>query len=367
MYKLFSIAVLTLAVARVGAMQVDDKPKKAKKEAPAQTDWWKNLTLEKRAELKAKAAKLKAKAAAKAKSKQSEHGQDQSVYGGSKSGVFYKTIRAKAIPEPVTVPDLGKSDKKADDKETSIPTHRNWHSVTPEQEVEADKLIQDILTKWSRTTQFSASYKMEHASGQARRDLDGKNWEWVTRTDMLGTYDLKNDNGKIRVRMEVQPGDGLQPIYESQPQSFITTNWLDGDYMYSLEHVGDQYAAEKLEQRKGSLWAMGGEDLLKNMKLRYKLRVEPPGKLGDRDVLIIDGVTRLGDEKASLATHWFDKESGVLLKVATYEYRHRLKMRITLDDLNLKPEFPFNHFKYSAPKGVRLVDKTRKTSSATGG
>lgn len=372
MYKQFLIVLFALAVVPVAAVRADDKPKKADekpkkaadnpkadepKDAAAGDIDWKNLTPE-------EVAELKERAAAQAKRKRAkDRAKGVDLVGPS---TVHHSMRATATPAPATVPKPDKVEPKTTEaKETPKPAPQKWQIVSPEEEAEADKLIKTILAKWSQTKKFSAKYRKDRATGQLKGDLDGTNWEYVTLTETQGTYDLKKDKGKVLVRMEIQVGDAYERIDDSKPRKFHVTNWFDGDYLYSLRKWEDQYAAEKREQTQGGLMIMGGEDFFKELKRNYKLRVREPRKLGDRDVVILEGVTKLGEEKAGLALHWFDKESGILLKLATYEFRRRPKWSITLEELNLNPVFPANHFKFAAPQGVHLRDLTKNFSSPT--
>ena len=59
-----------------------------------------------------------------------------------------------------------------------------------------------------------------------------------------------------------------------------------------------------------------------------------------------------------MTDHYFDKETGILLKMVTEDTLAKTKHSFALSDVKLNVEFPDDHFTFTPPEGVEVQDLT---------
>ena len=214
-----------------------------------------------------------------------------------------------------------------------------------------------LLARWNDIRSFSAklSTSFEQREG-AKMRFEGE-----------GTYDYLTKDGKTFIRSKqardvyvdaggakATDGTALDRIFTGQRLLKI----LDGDYVYEVDVRHEQFGGlvvKKLLPHPLAIQFAGGKTLFKWLDQADELRLLPDETLDGKQVYVFETVTLTGRMKTLC---FFDKETGILLKLTSEGEQPSLKSTFALSDIQLNVPFSDDHFTYTAPSGVEVQDLT---------
>jgi len=149
-------------------------------------------------------------------------------------------------------------------------------------------------------------------------------------------------------------------IYYDQTKRYQTMETLDilvdGEFMYSTLHQPKHWVATKTAYDPLQILPFGGPLLWKDLTEHYALSLQPDELHLDRPVVVIQGLPIDGDN--FISRHYFDKESGIRVKLTHVDSEGRTKLSIEVTEMTLNTTFPEGHFTFVLPEKATLVDKT---------
>jgi hypothetical protein len=236
---------------------------------------------------------------------------------------------------------------------------RAWMPGQPEPVVPAEvRAVRDeMITAWQGVEAVSAEVEtyMSSALGQPGMTAGG------------GTYDLSKRGGTLRIRFAMNNELRLNLADAKETEHFFAIEalrWLvDGDMIYHSYHqpdfkrVGETVArATKEKYSPDKVVQIGGKALFDQLERDFDLQRLPDIEYEGRQVYVLRGNARGGDWHS---LHYFDKESGIRVRMVENDADGSASLRITLKDVNLTPAFEPDHFTFTPHKDVEIEDLTQ--------
>lgn len=214
-----------------------------------------------------------------------------------------------------------------------------------------------ILAKWEKVQAFSAHIRIETGTGKVISKSGGGKWEPQMHVRGEGIYECFKKDGKSLIRMELDGESPVRHIGDGGPSRSSILRLYDGEFVYSVGKEGGQTHASKVNRPDDDFILLGGPELFKKLRRQFILSRQPDETLGTRKTVVLEGRPKKGDGKT---LYWFDKETGILVKLAMFNRTGNLQNRLTLDEINMDPKFSPKRFVFIPPKGVEVKDLTKR-------
>lgn len=206
---------------------------------------------------------------------------------------------------------------------------------------DVEKQIKDA---YGKLKSYSASLKSETDYDQGGTKLN---------MTMTGNFEAKNgEEGKRMYRMEgstkttidgnEHPGMGAQDLLVV----------CDGEFTYQLHTAMGQKQAAKTKADADALpWAEQKDD--------YEFKVLDSEKVDGEDAFVVEATPKNpGAAGAAKTVYYVRKDIGTLVKQVAYDKDGKVLNTTTFSDVKVNPDIPDDHFKFQAPEGVEVVDRT---------
>jgi outer membrane lipoprotein-sorting protein len=208
-------------------------------------------------------------------------------------------------------------------------------------------VIAELTARWDELQAFSAAVATElpQAAGNPGKTQGKGTYEWSKRGEKrLIRFGLVNtlriETGEAKT---FRTGEILVFVY-------------DGEFLYSqLQQPKTFKQTTKFRYEPERVLQIGGKDLFRGLLESNSLKLQPEEMVDGRAVYVIESTSTTGKGSAVL---YFDKQTGVLLKMMERDETGKATLTLTLSDFNTNPEFSEDHFTYKLPEGFELIDKT---------
>jgi len=203
-----------------------------------------------------------------------------------------------------------------------------------------------LLEKWNRIGAFSATVTSLVSVGPP----DGR---FHRRGD--GRYDFLRKDGKELIRfvehnlhtVHREEGDGAS-------RETVETV-VDGESAYVITERGGRARAVKYPVDKAPVMRLGGERYLDLLSHGYDIKVLPTEVVNGRPAHVLQAIPKRG---AGKIYHYVDQETGMALKTSVDNEPAQAQTVVTITEVNFGVTFNENHFRFSPPPGVTVVDGT---------
>lgn len=221
--------------------------------------------------------------------------------------------------------------------------------------VEVEEAAEKLVEAQGKLKSFSAALKSKH--------MVSKSMNYVSE----GHLDWKRDGDKILFNQEVHRTGTHDFEGEKMIVKEHRSTVCDGKNVYMINHengnvIRQNYNPESFETLDvgvilDSLWARHSE-----------LKVLDDEKVGGRDCFKLEGTDDWNDDEGSeddpminITRHvyWFDKETGMLIKMAGYDKKGTEAQVREYSNVKINPDIKEDRFAYKAPANVNLVDHTQ--------
>jgi len=177
-------------------------------------------------------------------------------------------------------------------------------------------------------------------------------------TSGKGTIELLRHEGKVLWRLEQKTATVTEIAGQKQNMEVTTLAVTDGEFTYVLmEQSGQkQVIKSKAESAQPTL---ANKETFEQLHKDSELRLLPEAKLDGRSAYVIEATPKDKSDPMARQTLWFDKESGMLLKMEVVDEQGRPLHTSTFSNyktnVTLKPE----RFRFQPPEGVPVIDMTQ--------
>jgi outer membrane lipoprotein-sorting protein len=179
------------------------------------------------------------------------------------------------------------------------------------------------------------------------------------KTTGKGKYYLQKQDGKTRINFELR---NTLFIDQQEGNKLVTgeiLHWLiDGDYLYTFTNQPGFMQASKKKLDYGEVLQIGGPVLFLDLLTNNKLSLLPEEMVEGRAVRVVLATPNDGAWKTA---HYFDKATGIRLKMEETDATGKTTLRITLTDFDLESSISDSKFIFTVPEGVKFVDETAQT------
>ncbi len=209
--------------------------------------------------------------------------------------------------------------------------------------------VDELLAAWDKTPAIVAEVKTDIPEVAGNK---GK-------TTGTGTYKLQKDSGKILINFELRnsleiPQDGGVTLLSAEYLLRI----IDGKYLYMFTNQPGHMEATKKKLDYGEVLLIGGRELFRDLIARNTLSLLPEEMLEGRATRVILAIPKDGTWKTR---HWFDKATGVRLKMEETDAHGQDTLLVELSGLDVSSSFAPETFVFTVPEGVKFVDETAQT------
>ena len=177
-----------------------------------------------------------------------------------------------------------------------------------------------------------------------------------------GQYDFLNDNGHTSIRFKLTNMLRIKAPEEEGNVEYWTAERLifvtDGAVLYRFVEQSKHKTVTKVEYNPDDILQVGGRRLLDALQRDNRLSLMPDQTLQGKDVYVIEAESLVGGAKS---IHYFDKETGIRLKMAELDQSGKDFLTITLSEVDLSPQFEPDHFTMTPSDDVEWVDETSGT------
>ena len=208
-------------------------------------------------------------------------------------------------------------------------------------------VIAELTARWDELQAFSAAVATElpQAAGNPGTTQGKGTYEWSKRGEKrLIRFGLVNT-------LRIETGEA-KAILTGEILIFL----YDGEFLYSqLQQPRIFKQTTKSRYEPDRVLQIGGKDLFRGLSETNSLKLRPEEMVDGRAAYVIETTPTTG--KGS-TVHYFDKQTGVRLKMIEGDETGKATFTLTLSDLNTSHEFSEDYFTYKLPEGFELIDKT---------
>jgi len=258
-------------------------------------------------------------------------------------------VRYTACNKPTIVPPPQGDGRPARVSEPTTAPARTVDDMPRASNPAVAAAIDELLAAWDQVPSVYAAVAtfMPSAAGNKGQTVG------------VGQYYLQKRDGKVLIDFELK--NKLRIVQEDLTK-LITGEllvWIiDGDYLYTFTNQPGFIQAAKKKLDYNAVLLIGGRPLFRDLIADNKLSLQSEEMLDGRAVRVILAEPNDGALKTR---HYFDKATGIRLKMEETDADGKSTLRITLSDLDLASSISDERFKFTVPAGVTFVDETAQT------
>jgi outer membrane lipoprotein-sorting protein len=149
---------------------------------------------------------------------------------------------------------------------------------------------------------------------------------------------------------------------EKEGEEWIVTGQIalkvfDGEFLYTVDQRHEGKTATKAYLKRGQFQYIGGRRLFSQVLGLDSFRLLPDETIDDKSAYVFEGKAADGTVTTQ---HYFDKQTGILLKMVTEDSLAQTKYTFALSDIKVNVEFDEDHFTFTPPEGMTVQDLTRR-------
>ncbi|MGB2988035.1 MAG: hypothetical protein WBE26_19375 [Phycisphaerae bacterium] len=220
-----------------------------------------------------------------------------------------------------------------------------------------DEAERELLARWNEIRSVSAKVttRFEQREG-AKSSQTG-----------AGMRDCMKKNGKMLVWSKlnnyilldvshVDREDGAKQLYTEQRLLRV----FDGNFLYTVDERHEQMGGMKVTKSRldpQGIQLIGGRRLFRQLRRLDRLQLLPDDTIDGKSVYVFEG-----SANADLVEiqYYFDKETGILLKMIVENKGENSTFMFALSDIELNVEFSEDHFTFTPPEGAEIIDLTQQ-------
>lgn len=205
-----------------------------------------------------------------------------------------------------------------------------------------------LLAKWDSVRTLSAVLNTTH---------EGVRGDMVARRDGQGSYRLLKEDGKTLVRMEINTKSVAQAgtSVVGPAQNLLTI--CDGNLIYYQRELDGQVQAFKVGLDHAEFLELGGPRFFANLYRFSTVKAMPDETLDARETYVFQATF---DKTGSTTLFFFDKQTGILTKMAQQAPTDQTSKILTVSDVKLNIDLKRDLFTYTPPAGVEVRDLTKQ-------
>ena len=228
---------------------------------------------------------------------------------------------------------------------------------------EVQKKIHEKLSKYKSMSFKSVTILETNSSESSSRAT----------TDQACEY-LRKDAKTVLSRFENKSHSITKIGGKEYKNESTMTSIYDGEFQYGLiDNMGNKMAT-KQRPYPGSM--IDPFDILpqfRAMDKTHRVRLLPDDKVGGRNAWVMEigpktPVSRPAGSKGESAgertVNWYDKDTGVLIKTVSYDAGGKPYSTTTMSDIKVNDKIDPDRFKFKAPEGVPMFDRTKEKAGA---
>ena len=206
-----------------------------------------------------------------------------------------------------------------------------------------------------KITEARAKHKSVQTKSKTTQEFKSEQMEMKSET--VGTQEYRKKDGRYLLRVEMKT-KGTQKI-KGQPDQKIDTTVLmidDGKFLYTLNTMGTSRTATKMKRNPDMF---EGKAYFKQLRKHFTLKLLPDEKVDGKDAYVIETKPKTDNPATSKAIYYFDKKTGIDLKMVSYDGKGKAVMTTVTTDVKLNAEIKDDRFVFKAPEGVQVADMTK--------
>lgn len=258
-------------------------------------------------------------------------------------------VRYSACNKPSVAPKPAGDGPSAHVTEPERTTAKTADELPKPKDPAVAAAIDELLAAWDKVSSVSAAVEtmIPEAAGN-----EGQ-------TTGKGKYYLQKQDGKTRINFELR---NTLHILQEEGKKLLTgeiLQWvIDGEHLYTFTNQPGFQQASKKKLDYGEVMQIGGRLLFRDLIANNKLSLLPEEMLDGRAARVMLATPNDGAWKT---THYFDKATGIRLKMEETDAEGKSTLRITLLDLDVTSSISEDKFVFTVPEDVKFVDETAQT------
>lgn len=269
-----------------------------------------------------------------------EPGQAEDVAAEQPPTPEEEAVPPSETPPPDPVPDEDAPAQPSDQRLRRRPRV----NIAPD----ADAAIRELLAPWEEVQSVSASFATDYERFAGLGE----------RQQAEGTRDCMKKNGNVLVRSSYKNAIAM----EKENKEWIVTGQIvlkifDGEFLYTVDQRHEGKTATKSRLKPGQFQYIGGRRLFSQVLGLDRFSLLPDETIDDKSVYVFEGKAAGG---TVTTRSYFDKQTGMLLKMVTEDSIAQTKYTFVLSDIKVNVEFDDDHFTFIPPDGVEVQDLTRR-------
>lgn len=213
----------------------------------------------------------------------------------------------------------------------------------------AEKAISEQMAK-IKSMQFKM--KSEQAFEMGTMKTEGKS---------EGTYEYTRKGDKTLFRSDMTTKTVTTNEGKEEKQDNKTQMVCDGDFVYIYnDGTGGKSAMKSKVTDQNTMIA--DQKFFENMQKEWDLKLLSDESVDGKSCYVIEATAKSSAAAAgqmNKMTMWFDKGSGVTLKMTAQNPAGKTVMSSTCSDVKMNADIPADRFTFKLPEGVQMMDMTQ--------
>lgn len=188
------------------------------------------------------------------------------------------------------------------------------------------------------------------------------------KTEGQSTFECSKKGDKWLYRSEGKSKSVTVIQGQEQKSDAYTLSICDGEHIYTYSEADGQKTAMKMAMTT-PFSMLPDKSYFDNMRKDYDLKLVGDESVDGRNTWVIEAASKsaASAQPGSITTMalYFDKETGMTLKVVGKDTAGKVVMTSTTSDFKVNPQIADDRFVFKAPEGVEVMDMTQMGGDAT--
>jgi len=171
-----------------------------------------------------------------------------------------------------------------------------------------------------------------------------------------GTYEYAKNGRKAMFRVDTKTTMTTEMGAQTNSRVVISTTINDGDNIYTLTDESGKKQAVRTRADSAA-----DQPVFESMRKSYNIKLMPDETINGVAVYVVEGrpkMTQSTMPDAGRTLNYFQKETGVAIKMVTFDPGGRPMMTTEYSDIKINPTIAPDRFTYKPIPGVELQDMT---------
>lgn len=180
-----------------------------------------------------------------------------------------------------------------------------------------------------------------------------------SKSTATGTYEYMLDGDKMFVRSDTKVTSETDVAGNKMKQESTTVGVCDGEFFYSLtDQAGEKFAT------KSKIPDKPDTDPFKGLRTDYDLKLLTDETVDGKSCWVIEATPKAPKAGANPMAggklrHYFQKDTGAMAKNIVFGVDGKPMATTTYSDIQINKPMTRDHFKFSPPPGVKVMDTTQ--------